>query len=126
MLHQGTLQFERTDAVIGALEDVVAAAYKEEVAIFVDERLIAGVIEPVSHGGLAEVGIVHVSNHQPGRARLQSDGDLALIPLAVLQIDSGNSISGKRAAHTACLNLLPRRIADHGGGFGLAVAVADG
>ena len=79
MRHQGAFHFERADAVTAALDNVVGAAYKPEVAVLVLPGNITGVIDVVVPCFAGAVGIAVIFLEQTERlAFVGTDYNLSL------------------------------------------------
>ena len=125
MLDHHAFQLERADAVVRGFEDVVGAADIGEIAVGVAHRHVAGAVA-VARQRLDVAVVVLVALHQPERPGVEREADLALVPVLAVGIAEPDRVARQRPAHRSRLDLLPRAVADLGGGLGLAVAVADG
>ena len=126
MLQQHALQFERTDAIVRRLEHIVRAANEGEITVVINEDHVTAAIDLAFRAReLAVVGLVAL--HQAGRALIaEHQRHFAFLGRIAVGIDDADAVARHRPPHRADLQRLLRRIADHRGGLGLAVAVANG
>src|SRR5271157_3519781 len=125
MLHEDAFQLKGTDSIIGALEDIVAAADEKEVALLVEIGQISRVVQTVLRHDPRELGIVQIARHQACRPGIKRHRDLAFRTVFVLQIDQADLKSRKWSPHAAEFHRLPRRIADECCRLCLAEAIPD-
>ena len=125
VLEQRALDLERADAIVAALEDIVATADEVHVSVGIAPRFVAGAVEARSHREVGPRGVVDVPVHQPERPRRQAKRQLAFVALAPFGVEHHDVVAGKRLAHRAGLHRQAGSVAYQGGRFGLAVSVAN-
>ena len=129
MLNQSAFHFEWPDAVTGRQNDVVGAAHKPEIAVFIDVTAITGQIPVTDEASLKTLRVTAIVLEQTGRRlRLDADRDVAFLigcqRLTVL-VDDGEIESRHGFAHGTEARRNGRMIATHQHRFGLAVTIAD-
>jgi hypothetical protein len=126
ILDQRALQFERTQAIIGTLEDVVGAADIGEVTIGIAVRHVAGSVVTSGKRLRGALIVVHIANHQADGLGIGDDRDLAVIGLLALGIEQNHAVPRRGLAHGAGFDDLSGKIAQQQDVFRLAKTVADG
>src|SRR5574344_266138 len=125
MLHEHAFNFEGTDAVAGTLDNVIIAAHKPEIAVFVEVRRIAGVIKTAVERCSCKRHIMIISCKKTERSAFiyMNDNFAGLAGFAFLSVRSDNVdvISGSRLAHRARFRFHARKVSDNNGGFRLTV-----
>ena len=126
MLDQHAFQLEGRDAVVGRFEHIIGAADIGEVAVRIAVGDVAGAVDVAGHRFDAAV-IALVAAHQAGWAGIaQRQAERAFLGVLIFGVQQAKMIAGHGHAHRAGLDRQARRVGDLQGGFGLAVAVADG
>src|SRR6202040_3300351 len=69
---------------------------------------------------------IHVADHQPERARVEREADLAFAGLLSFGVEQNDTVTWQRPSHGARFQYLSGRVADHCCGLGLAETVAQG
>ena len=123
---QDAFQFERADAVVRRLEDVVGTADVGDVTVGIDRGRVTGVIETITHHLGRFLGVVVVGDHQSERTRRQGQTDFTFVTHLAVHIDQAHLVAGHRPSHRAELDCLSGRVANLCGRFGLAETVAQG
>ena len=127
MLHQGAFHLKGTDSKAGALDHVVNAAHKPEVAVLVPIGHVAGVVQPAHEGLLSPLLILVVAGkHTEGSPLVQPDDNLAhflWLAGAALTVHNVDGVAGGGLSHGAWLWLHAVKVADGEGQLRLAVAL---
>src|SRR5438034_6572354 len=130
MLLEGALDLERANAVARAVDHIVGAAHKPEVAVLVFVGTVAGDIPVAANAGRAGIGITPILPEHPGWAlRLHTHCDIALFvrrQLNAFVIDHSHLEAWKWLAHRTRLHLYRWKITAEQHGLGLAIAITDG
>ena len=124
VLDQRAFQLERADPVVGGFEHVVGPADIGEMPVGVAHRDVAGTIHRAGQRHDRAV-VALIALHQPERRRVEREAHFRLVLLAPVLVKQKHPIAGRRMAHRAGLDRLPRKIADLQCRLGLAVALAD-
>ena len=126
VLDQHALQFERADAVIGALEDVIGAADVPEVSVSITGCDVAGPVIGAFECRARARRVPQIALHETKRALSQSQRDLAVVRLFPVGIQECQFVARQRPSYCAWLEQLARAVADLGGRLRLPVAVTNG
>ncbi len=122
VLDQHALELERTDAVVGRLEQVVGSSDVGDVAVVVPPCHVAGDVVSAA----LRLTTVGIAPHQTDRAsRVEREPDLAFRRRPIFGIEQRNLEAWHRSSHGPGLDRQARRVADLTGRLRLAVAVAD-
>src|SRR5512137_209494 len=73
VLEQGTLDFERPDAVPGCLDHIIVPSYEPEVAVFIFVGLVTGIIPVPDKGFFVLFFVIQVFPEEAHRAWLRAD-----------------------------------------------------
>jgi hypothetical protein len=98
---QDALQLEGADAVIRALEHIVAAADVVEIAVGIADRLVAGSVVTTRGRSRSSFRIVYIPDHQPARAWRQVKSDFPFARFAAGAVEECHAITREWSAHRA-------------------------
>ena len=127
MLHQRALNLERTDAVAGALDNIVVSADEPIVAVAVTPCGVAGVIiaelEALLHRGVVFPVVAEKSGRMTPVDPDADRTDHTVFALLAVFVEKSYIIAGRGLAHGAGLYLDPRIVCEQDGGFTLTEAL---